>query len=263
MSGGTTHERNRKRLAPGPYAAKWGVFPQRCPLLWVTSQRGRKPTPPVPATGGCQISGGYPCGAGEDWRLDRPKPQYSPVDVPSTPRYRRRDFLWGQLQFPCVRRARHTLTRPLVPANAARTASLSDPPDCTQKAHEGAMVVALTRGGRMAPTTTPALPGKPQAATRRGWRAMSGLQEGHASVAVLSAATVGSAFVFGSHGTTAHVSLAGKNRDCGYTARIARKHSVGLQSPHTASRSPPSWVTRKGSVRGYPEQLHADHGTNL
>jgi len=149
--GGTTHGRNRERLALGLYVAKWSVVPQRCPRLRVTSRRGRRPTPPVPATGGCSISGEYPCGAGDDGRLDRPKPQYSPVDVPSTPRYRRRVFLWGQLQFPGVRRARHTLTRPLVPANAARSAKRSHPPDHTHTAHGGARVVALTRGGRMAP----------------------------------------------------------------------------------------------------------------
>jgi len=66
-----------------------------------------------------------------------------------------------------------------------------------------------------------------------------------------NAAKDGAAFVVGAHSTTAHVSFAVKNRDCGYTARIARKHSVGMQSPHTANRSPPLWVTRQGSVRGY------------
>jgi len=108
--GGTTHERNRERLAPGPYVAKWGVFLRWSPRLMSTSQRDRKPTPEVPATGGCQILREYPCSAGDDGRLERSKPPYRPVDVPSTSLYRRHEFLWGQLPLPGVRRAPHTLT---------------------------------------------------------------------------------------------------------------------------------------------------------
>ena len=35
------------------------------------------------------------------------------------------------------------------------------------------------------------------------------------------------------------------------TTVVRPLRSVGLQSAHTANRSPPPWVTRQGSVRGY------------
>jgi len=143
------------------------------------------------------------------------------------------------------------LTRLLVPANAARTDKGSDLPDRTHTAHGGTRVVALTRGGRIAPPDYASLARKaPGCQTARVERAARSTRRARFNRGPQSRKSR----IRLPHRCTRHNSallFAGENRDCGYTARIARKHSVGLQSPHTANRSPPTLVTRHGSVRGY------------